>query len=119
MLGHEELAAEPRCPRTLILRGGLVGNVKNPPRLHPELQLCRENLMAHRIPATCFAFAEILGTSRKNPRKRTPISDETYGEQFSGRWRETVTDVVTTTAKRNFLSSSSIFSFCSSAAANL
>ena len=37
MLGHEELAAEPRCPRTLILRGGLVGNVKNPPRLRPEL----------------------------------------------------------------------------------
>jgi len=63
--------------------------------------------MAHRIPATCFAFAEILGMSRKNPRKRTSISllfnvkkkkdlnfYETYGEQFNRRWLETVTVVV-------------------------
>ena len=52
MLGHEELAAEPRCPRTLILRGGLVGNVKNPPRLHPDTTSTSSPLTKTKICST-------------------------------------------------------------------
>jgi hypothetical protein len=38
-LGHKQLAAGARWPRTMILRGGLVGSVNDPPRLHHDVKL--------------------------------------------------------------------------------
>jgi hypothetical protein len=38
-LGHKQLAAGARWPQTMILRGGLVGSVNDPPRLHPDVKL--------------------------------------------------------------------------------
>lgn len=35
MLGHKRVAAYPHGPRTMILWGGFVGSIKNPPHLHP------------------------------------------------------------------------------------
>jgi len=36
-LGRKQLVAGTYWPRTMILRGGLVGSVNNPPHLHPEI----------------------------------------------------------------------------------
>jgi hypothetical protein len=36
-LDHKQLAAGARWPRTMILRGGLVGGVNDPPRLYPDM----------------------------------------------------------------------------------